>query len=469
MGFTNFCCRSGGSNLNAGTRTGNTTEPGTSADFTYTAGNSNGTSVFTVASGNPQTDGVAVGDWGSVYLNAATTTAFIGRVTAVSTTTITFSTSAKSGSFPASGTGTVTCKIGGAWKGPNGFDTFPFAFIRNTTINGNAYPVRINLKNDATYSISTTLSYTNGDSVCMEGYSSSYGDSNLAVIDIGTSSSTILNFNAAGKIKCVKFTCSATSGSNNGITMNTLGAVLEKCVVTGARGSGIGAGTIIDIIGCELYGNNTSNSVSTGAITVTGNGVSIKNCIIHDNTGSNNSGIYATSAFYVFNTIFDTNTLNGIRLGSGFTYFSVFNCDFYNNGGSGIDFNSTAGVGIIRNSNFIKNGGYGINSTNLAYTTDVVNCGFGAGTMANTSGQTNGNAINAVGSITYQTDISPYMDAANGDFRIKLTESMNSGFNDYVQQASSYSGVVGCPSVGAVIVPRTTFLAKGGMMTGGSM
>jgi hypothetical protein len=31
MAFTNFCCRSGGSNLNAGTLTGDTTEPGTSA------------------------------------------------------------------------------------------------------------------------------------------------------------------------------------------------------------------------------------------------------------------------------------------------------------------------------------------------------------------------------------------------------------------------------------------------------
>lgn len=66
--FTEFCCRSGGSNLNAGTRTGNTTVPGTSANFTYASGSwVSGTGVFTVASGNPQSDGVAVGDFVSVY------------------------------------------------------------------------------------------------------------------------------------------------------------------------------------------------------------------------------------------------------------------------------------------------------------------------------------------------------------------------------------------------------------------
>src|SRR4051812_30524080 len=119
MAFTEFACRSGGSNLNAGTRTGSSTVPGTSADFTYASGTwVSATGVFTVASGNPSSDGVAVGDFASVYADGASVTTLVGRVTARTTTTITVSTSALSGTTT-DGTSNRTLKIGGAWKGPN--------------------------------------------------------------------------------------------------------------------------------------------------------------------------------------------------------------------------------------------------------------------------------------------------------------------------------------------------------------
>ena len=101
MAYTEFCCRSGGSNLNAGTRLGDSTEPGTSASLTYANGTwVASTGVFSIAIGNPVTDGVAVGDFASVYANGSTVTGFVGRVTARDTTTITVSLTAKSGTPP---------------------------------------------------------------------------------------------------------------------------------------------------------------------------------------------------------------------------------------------------------------------------------------------------------------------------------------------------------------------------------
>jgi len=161
MAFTEFCCRSGGSNLNAGTRTGNSTEPGVAADLTYASGTwVSATGVFTPASGDPSAEGVAVGDFASVYADGATVTTLVGRVTAVSSTTITVSTTAKTGTTT-DGTSNRTLKIGGAWQGPNAADWFPISFISETLKNVAGYAPRINLKNDATYSVTAAGTVSN--------------------------------------------------------------------------------------------------------------------------------------------------------------------------------------------------------------------------------------------------------------------------------------------------------------------
>lgn len=468
MGFTNFCCRSGGSNLNAGTRTGDSTEPGTSADFTYASGTwVAATGVFSVASGNPQTDGVAVGDWASVYANGSTVTGFIGRVTAVSTTTITVSLTAKSGTAPTDGTSTRTLKIGGAWQGPNGSSGFPLSFMSNTAVNGMAQPVRINMKNDTTYSVTTAIGYTSSTGVNTEGYSSSYGDGDLATISASTAI-VLLTFSGAGKVKHIKFTNSVVSGTSAGVTMATAGATLERCVVTGVRGNGITITAAVNVIGCEIYDVNKANTSGAGGISAGGSGAYIADCIIHDNTGSNNCGMQVSSHTRIQRCIIESNGLAGIRCGN-FVTLIIDNCDFYNNTGDGINFNNGTGYSVVKNCNFIKNGGYGVNGTNLAYVLDIINCGFGAGTMVNTSGKTNGNAINLVGSVDYPSNVNPYIDSLNGDFRIKIIEALDKGYNNYIQQASSYSGVVGIPLIGAVPITRGGYIAQGGFKTGGVM
>ncbi len=124
MAYTEFYCQTTGDNLNAGSTTAN--------GAVYTGvGDSDGTSVFTPSDGSTPASTVSVGDFASVYVTAGATVAvFIGRVTIVAAGVngaITVSTSAKSGTFPAASSGahTITCKTGGAWKGPNSAVSFP--------------------------------------------------------------------------------------------------------------------------------------------------------------------------------------------------------------------------------------------------------------------------------------------------------------------------------------------------------
>src|SRR6184192_2760283 len=75
--FTEFYCQTGGSNLNAGSTTNNT------AAYTSTNGNWNGSSIFTPTDGSTPASSVSVGDFASVYLDAASVAVFVARVTVV--------------------------------------------------------------------------------------------------------------------------------------------------------------------------------------------------------------------------------------------------------------------------------------------------------------------------------------------------------------------------------------------------
>lgn len=453
MAFTEFCCRSGGSNLNAGTRTGNSTEPGTSADFTYASGNwVAATGVFTVASGNPQSDGVAVGDFASVYADGSTVTGFVGRVTARNTTTITVSLTAKAGTAPTDGTGNRTLKIGGAWKGPNGAVAFPFGLVQNTLTNASSHPVRVNLKNDATYSITSQITEANSG-VWWEGYTASYGDGGRFTLDGSTNSIILLSITAS---RCVFkngiFANNGTTGSNAGISISLNGGVaVIGCVVHDVRGAGI----TISVGGCtleevECYACNTSNTSNLGGVVSTA-GFNMVRCVIHDNSGSNAHGVVINSSVgfnnVISHSVIDTNGGDGIRIVSAINA-SFSTCDVYNNGGSGVNFQTTSTVlGSVDSCNFVKNGGYGIVNAG-ASTIQVRSCGYGTGTQANTSGTTSGN-VSESGAVSYASDVTPWTDPANGDFRISLATAKGAGRGTFTQTAASYTGTVGYPDIGA--------------------
>lgn len=455
MAYTEFCCRSGGSNLNAGTRTGSTSVPGTSADLTYASGNwVQSTRVFTVASGNPSSDGVAVGDYVSVYADGSTVTGYVAQVTARDATTITLSATVKAGTAPSDGTGNRTLKVGGAWKGPNGAEAFPIGFAHPDLLTTAARKVRVNFRNDADYVVSAAMTTSGAaDLMVYQGFSSSYGDFGRATIDGGSAgSSYVVLTNGQSYVSWLDiiFKNNGASGSAN-LVENTSGQVLfARCVFTGARGSGISLAAVASgcLVECEAYGNNTSNTSGKGGFQATSAGVSAVRCIAHDNTTGNSFGFNGFS--YCFHCIADTNGDIGFVFGN--QAIAMINCDSYNNGNYGVTLNLS--VGIIANCNFVKNGLYGVYPATSGGV--LWNNGFGSGTMANTSGMIDTTGINnsfeIAGSVTYPLNQSPWVDPANGDFRISLPEAKGAGRGAYTQTASGYgsSVVVGYPDIGAI-------------------
>ena len=447
MSFTEFCCRSGGSNLNAGTRTGNSTEPGTAADLTYASGTwVNATAVFTVASGNPQSDGVAVGDFAALDTGGATA-AYIARVTARSTTTITLSTTAKSGTNPADGT--YTLRIGGAWKGPNSAEAFPWGFITNALTNSSGDIPRVNFKNAASFSITGALTHDKAGPLYFEGYASAYGDLGTpAIIDGGTggTSYTVLTVSggAGNYFRNFKFQNNGATGSASMVVCGTANQTFEKCKFTACRGNGLHVTTGFPgytASECEAYGCNASNATGQAGFSGTSGAVcTFLRCIAHDNTGNVTEGFSVNGIFT--DCIADSNGRRGFASVTGAMKMS--GCVAYNNGGDGFWFNGTGGNSYhIENCIAANNGGFGgNNSGGLAANVRLINCAF----RSNTSGQTTG-AVDATGSITCSAD--PMTDAANGNFVSNTSEVKGQGRGIYLQDAGSYSATTtGFPDVG---------------------
>ena len=460
MAFTNFCIRSGGDRLNAGTRTGDTTVPGTAADFTYASGNWDSTTrTFTVASGNPSTDGVAAGDWVSIYANGSTATGYIARVTSVTSTTIVTDATALMGTPPASGTGTRTCKVGGAWPHMTTSTQFPFTIGSIATAKNSAgNPLRINIKNDATTQINSFAS-TNMSNGQIEGFSSSYGDGGRATFTMPSGTTQTLMSVSSGSTPFVVKNLildgnNATSGTSAVVQLNGgAGVVFIGCVIRNARAIGFTAasgGTAL-LLGCEFYGNNRSNTANAPALNIsTGTNVVVNQCIFHDNTGSNTDGILnagTSGLVFIQNSIFDTNGRNGVRSTISSSVF-IRGCDFYNNTSDGV-FYQTAGNVLIVDSNFVLNGGWGINSNSNPQGC-IINCAFGSGTKANTSGTIASTVtLQEMGTVTLPSDTEPWVDAANGDFRPAIASVKGTGYGTWTQTASSYSGTVSYPDIGA--------------------
>jgi hypothetical protein len=454
MAFTEFYCQTTGSNLNAGSTTND--------NAVYTGvGDSNGTSVFTPSDGSTPASTVSVGDFASVYVTSGATVAvFIGRVTVVAAGVngaITVSTTAKSGTFPASSAGahTITCKVGGAWKGPNAAVGFPFNFIAATQTNVAGDVPRVNFKSGTNYAITAAMTHGVAGPVRFQGYTTNINDGGRATIDGGTSGSsyTLLSPSTADlEFVDLIFQNNGASAAANALAMTGTSGLFLRCVVNSIRGSGFGSSGASNIfVECEAYACNQSNSSNLGGFQITAAAQLLVRCISHDNTGSNSAGFFLQNVQTIISCIADTNGGKGFLFNAarGTMYF----CDAYNNTSDGVDFNGGAeGFPIIENCNFVKNGGWGINSSGSSTARHglVTNCGFGSGAQVNSSGQvaTAGSVV-TTGSVTYASGVTPWVDPANGDFRINLAAAKGAGRGAFTQTAASYAGTIAYPDIGA--------------------
>lgn len=449
--FTEFCCRSGGSNLNAGTRTGSTTEPGTSADFTYTSGTwVSTTRVFTVGSGNPLSDGVAVGDRVSVYPDGTTPDGvYFGKVSARDATTITVSSSDKFGTAPTDGSSTRTLKVGGAWKGPNGTSGFPFNIIQANT--PTLYP-RINLKNDQTYSVTANISYPNGGESKTQAYTTAYGDLGKATIDGGTSGVSYTVFSPRGNNQITADIIFQNNGATGTAALVDGGGAQitgVRCVFRHSCGTGV-TGYAFGLEECEAYDCNQNNGANLGGVISCG---WVVNTVSHHNAGSNTIGIGTSNCYRCISAT------NG---GIGFNNCTTFQCCSYNNTSDGFRIGGV--LFYLENCNSLKNGGWGYNFQSTSIGT-ISELRYGAGTQANTSGGITIGATAAVEVLgtqsAYPADVTPWADPANGDFRLVRPEAIATGRGAYTS-IGGISGTVGYPDIGAAQA-RVMFRARRGM------
>ncbi len=452
-----FVIKGVGTNINSGhTQDANPT-------FTADSGNwTNATATFFKTGLNPVAGGVTNGAWAAICTNLTTTNAwFIGMVTNASdsTDTIRLSQVAFMGVNPADRVGDVVIRVGGAWDGPNTNTMtfgggFPFAFVATTATNSpNVFP-RVNFKNTGTYTIASAITHANIGPIRFQGMTSTPGDEGKATIDGGaTGTSYILLTISSVNTDLMDLifdhngsTGTAASGiSLSGAEMYLCRVVVKNMIRMGATFNS--AGGIAEE--CEFSGNNVGSAASQAGVSMNGPNAIIR-CISRDNL--NASGFILADRAALIGCIAYNNSSSGVSI-SSIAGFAMYGCDLYSNAASGLVFlASSASPCLIENSNFLRNG-IGISSTTSSLRNGaIINCGFGSGTMTNSSGgvQSTFTQIEQVGSVTYAADVTPWVDPANGDFRIILPEAKATGRGRFTQTTvNSPTNTVGFPDIGA--------------------
>lgn len=473
MAYTEFYAQSGGNVMNGGSDTGN------SAGYTSTNGNWNGTVTYTPTDGSTPANTVTVGQFAGVYVDGATTPVYIARVTAVAAGVngaITLSSTAAAGAAPSSSATARSIKVGGAWGLPSGSATFPLlplsGFAAATDSNGDMPRINFQCGGAGGIDCAMTAGITNNVAgpYVLQGYKTSVGDGetnndtqanqvNYKLRIDGASGNFTLYSITAADIRIADMVVSNNgTGTVAGWTTNSSRGVWERCIAFNIRSDGFAmtGGGSTQLVECEAYSCNQANSATHAGVLISANiaNIVLDRCTIHDNTGSNVSGLLNTagSGITLLNCVFSGNGLYGVYLNSSnIETIRIENCDFYNNAADGIRLNPTSANGgwvHIENSNFENNGqssgtGYGINrADSKLYHLFISVCAF----YNNKTGASNGLIGENVGAIT--NTASAYNNAGNGDFRPIGTGGPNvqgKGRSTFTQTKSGYSGTVGYP------------------------
>lgn len=334
MAITEFY-QAGGSDLNSGSTSG------AAAAFTSTAGNwSTVTGIFTPTDGSTPASSVNVGDYVSLYLNAASATVSVGLVSAVGAGvngTITVGTTAVFGTYPVTGSGTVSLKAGGAW---NSCAVWTSLFPAQTT----TISMRLNLKAATLANAGTSrtfgLAATATLAVIIRGYKTTIGDQlgNTQAVD-GTDIPLITfttgamgnaarqewqNVSVQGATATALWVINATTTMNQVRVTNTNTTSTATCLSNSGN-------VPLMAIGCKFTGTTTN----TRTILNSGTGFwSFRGCTIT----SGIVGIDSSSTGSVLNvdkSMLDSQQGDGIK--SGGSTLNISQTGFYGQTGNGIN------------------------------------------------------------------------------------------------------------------------------------
>ncbi len=423
--YTEFYCQTTGDNLNAGSETSD------SARLTYASGTwVASTGIFTVASGNPSSDGVLTNEWVSVYPDGSTgATPFVGRVTARDTTTITVSLTIKGGTAPTDGALNRTLKVGGAWKGPNGTVGHPFNFVSGIMTNSAVNKMRVNFKAQQ-YSITAGMTHTLNGAI-FEGYSTTPGDltaltpAKAEIVGPATGTSFVLINNSGGQneFRSLSFTNNGNTGTANMFTSSGANTVVKWCMFWNGVRSELETSSSMKIWESFFANPNSLNAASQlgAGLVMEAAGCEVIRCVF-TNTTANSKGIYMDTPCVASGNIV-TGGQNGI-ISTASTMGGIYNNSIYNVSGAGIDLVSAVSPAFyfeifITGNAIAKVGTYAINSSGVVSRHGLVaNNVIGAttGTFSVPSGLLNGE-IDFYDNTTLAANVSPWIDAANGDFR----------------------------------------------------
>lgn len=470
MAFTEFYVQPTGSNLNAGSTTSNT------AAFTYAAGTFvQSTRVFTVGSGNPQSDGVTVGMFVAVYTTSgATQPGVVGRVDQVTTTTIRFAATDIAGAVAnvSEAAGAATLKVGGAWAGPSGTVGFPFNFIVGTLINAAGDPTKCYIKGGTTYEITAGITHSlNG--VIFEGYTTTPGDGGMWKLG-GDSASptapyTMFTLSGAGN-KVFRMWCNDNGGTTGGqavgnnamfdITGN--GNLVQFCWFSDSYRVGCrngGAGSLV--MDCHAHSCNRDDASGFGAFHSTATG-DMTRCISSGNLAGTDSCGFSASANDDRVIAYDRcisigNAGNGFEFTGSDHTIKMSRCISLNNAENGIEFNAstvTTSCLVIEDSVIYGSGLFGIRNASAIRTGPIVrNCAFGDNDSGDTSNVPASFIIDKI-----SLGAQPFEDAVNGDLRPNTAPTGGellkaAGFGSFFINAAwltDGASTEGFPDVGAV-------------------
>lgn len=296
---------------------------------------------FTAAGGATPFTGVSVGEYASIYLDAATVAVFVSKITAVDAggTYIEVSKTAhKLGTAPAAGATGRSCRVGGAWR--TVVNLLPSLMGAQTL----DQPTRINHKN-GTYActianVTMALAGTAANPIWWRGYNATPGDlsednANAPTITVTTGQFRFYATN--GILSNVKISASSA---------NTAGAA--TCAGGGGR----------------VYRVSVINAGTTAAyaFAVTNGNWVLDRCYFQAPTGATTCVLTPLHLSPVMNQCVIVGGAIGIKNPGGANPFVISNCVIRDTGGDGLNHNSGVAAGglIVTGCTFRNCGGDGI-------------------------------------------------------------------------------------------------------------